>query len=296
MTLLERLSAMPTYGIALPYVSGTGGFVRYRELNGVRSHLILESNPVKCDLTPFILLHGIGSGSGSWIEQLCDERLSRVLAWDAPGYADSTPLKADEPSAQDYAEQLWAWLDAMQIADVHLVGHSLGCIMAASAAHLQPGRIKSLTLLAPAQGYGTAANEVRQQKRDERLQAVQTLGLKKMAELRAPRLLAPNAPQSQIELATHMMSRLNERGYMQATHMLSSAHIRADLQGFQSASTAPIQIACGDLDVITPPQACKKLAEAIAAPYTNLPSAGHACALEAPASVYHLLHSQSLPS
>ncbi len=292
MTLLERLQQMPTQGVALAHTSCTGGFVRYRELNGVRSHLISANSQIKCDLTPFVLLHGIGSGSGSWIEQLCDERLGRVLAWDAPGYADSTPLRADDPLAQDYAEQLWAWLDQLQIADVHLVGHSLGCIMATSAARLQPSRIKSLTLLAPAQGYGTATADVRQQKRDERLQTVQSLGLQKMAEQRAPRLLAPDAPQSQIELATHMMSQLNVGGYTQATSMLSSANIRADLQAFKSMSGASIRIACGDLDVITPPQACKKLAESIAALYTDLPRAGHACALETPQPVNQLLLSQ----
>lgn len=127
MTLLERLQDMPTQGVALPYTSGTGGFIRYRELIGVRTQLI-----------PVVLLHGIGSASGSWLHQLQDASLGRVLAWDAPGYADSSPLKLAEPAAADYAQVLWAWLDALQINEVHLVGHSLGCIMAASAARLHP--------------------------------------------------------------------------------------------------------------------------------------------------------------
>ena len=292
MTLLERLQQMPTQGVALAHTSSTGGFVRYRELNGVRSHLISAMGQNKYDLSPFVLLHGIGSGSGSWIEQLCDPHLGRVLAWDAPGYADSTPLPKNAPVAHDYAAQLWAWLDALQISEVHLVGHSLGCIMAASAARMYSGRIRSLTLLAPAQGYGSASAQVRQQKRDERLQAMKELGLKKMAEQRAPRLLSPNARPSQVELATHMMSHLNEGGYTQATQMLGHANIRADLTAFQSASTAPIGIACGDLDVITPPEACKALAEYIGVPYTSLASAGHVCALEAPQSVNQLLLSQ----
>ena len=40
-----------------------------------------------------VLLHGIGSGSGSWVHQI--DRLSRnfrVIAWDAPGYGDSDPV------------------------------------------------------------------------------------------------------------------------------------------------------------------------------------------------------------
>jgi pimeloyl-ACP methyl ester carboxylesterase len=276
---------MPTQGVALPF----RGFIRYRELNGVRSHLISEDSQNKWDLTPFILLHGIGSGSGSWIHQLSDENLGRVLAWDAPGYADSTALKMDEPAAKDYAQVLWAWLDALQINEVHLVGHSLGAIMAASAARLQPGRVKALSLLSPAQGYGNAPEQVRHKKRDERLQAMAQLGLQKMAEQRAPRLLSAQAEDEQIALATHMMSHLNELGYTQATQMLSSADIRADLQAFRAASPASIQVACGEQDVITPPQACRDLAAFIHAPYAPLPGAGHLCALQAPQAVSNIL-------
>jgi pimeloyl-ACP methyl ester carboxylesterase len=273
MSLLNQLLAMPTLGCALPF----NGFVRYREA-GIAS-----------EQAPIVLLHGIGSGSGSWVRQLQAATKRRVLAWDAPGYADSTPLKNSNPLAQDYAQVLWKWLDELQITEVHLVGHSLGCIMAASAARLQPARIQQLTLLAPAQGYGTASHEIQEAKRDERINAMQQLGLTEMARQRAPRLLAPNASPEQLELVTHMMSHLNEGGYAQATRMLSSANIRADLQAFRSTSCAPICMACGDLDVITPPAACHALAEHIAAPYTNFSGAGHVCPLEAPALVNTLL-------
>lgn len=273
MSLLEQLSSMPTSGCALPF----NGFVRYREA-GMAS-----------EQAPLVLLHGIGSGSGSWVRQLQAAKNRRVLAWDAPGYADSTAVAPESPLAHDYAQVLWAWLDEMHIQEVHLVGHSLGCIMAASAARLQPQRVKDLTLLAPAQGYGPASVQVQAAKRDERIKTMQQLGLAEMARQRAPRLLAPNAPAEQIELATHTMSRLNEGGYAQATRMLSSADIRADLKAFRAASSAPIRIACGDLDVITLPAACQALAEHINAPYTNLPGAGHMCPLEAPSMVNTLL-------
>ncbi len=281
---------MPTQGVALPFQ----GFIRYRELNGVRPHLISEQIQMKGDLTPFVLLHGIGSGSGSWLAQLTDTRLGRVLAWDAPGYADSTPLEMAEPQAADYAQVMWAWLDALQIRDVHLVGHSLGCIMAASAARLQSSRVKSLTLLSPAQGYGAASVSVQHKKRDDRLQAMHVLGLQKMAEQRAPRLLSAQATPEQILLATHMMSQLNQGGYAQATSMLSIADIRADLYAFKSESAVSIEIACGDQDVITPPEACHDLAQSISAPYTDLPDAGHLCALQAPQAIFNLLQALQL--
>jgi pimeloyl-ACP methyl ester carboxylesterase len=273
MSLLERVLATPTLGCALPFQ----GFVRFRQ---AREHV---AGP------PLVLLHGIGSGSGSWIEQLQDESLGRVLAWDAPGYADSTALKAETPVASGYAQVLWAWLDALGVQTVHLVGHSLGCIMAAGAARMQPGRIASLSLLSPAQGYGTAPKEVREKKSQERLRAMATLGLQKMAEQRAPRLLSEHASAEHIALATYMMAHLNEGGYTQATHLLANANIRADLQAFAAASRAPIQVACGEQDVITPPQACRELAAALDLPYLSLPDAGHLCAVQVPKAVSRAL-------
>jgi pimeloyl-ACP methyl ester carboxylesterase len=296
MTLLEQLHSMPTQGLALPWQ----GFIRYREsqLMGVRPPLTSRKEQINWDLTPInltpmVLLHGIGSGSGSWLHQLRDPQLGHVFAWDAPGYSDSSALKTLAPKAADYARVLWAWLDALNIKEAHLVGHSLGCIMAASAARLQPMRVKALTLFAPAQGYGTAPEALRNKKRDERLQAMAQLGLQKMAEQRAPRLLSSQANAEQIELATHMMSHLNEGGYAQATQMLSTADIRADLQAFQQSSAAPIRIACGDQDIITPPSACQELARIIGAPYTSLSGVGHLCALEAPQAVNEFLNTPS---
>ena len=104
-----------------------------------------------------VLLHGIGSGSASWVQQLdvvADASALRVLAWDAPGYAGSSALSPAEPTATDYAQQLWAWLDVLGChTPIVLVGHSLGALMAASAAALQPARIARLVLLSPARGY-----------------------------------------------------------------------------------------------------------------------------------------------
>ncbi len=273
MSLLDRVLAAPTVGCALPHL----GFVRYRQAHAGAGAI------------PLVLLHGIGSGSGSWIELLDNDQLGHVLAWDAPGYADSTPLTAPEPKAADYGRILWAWLDQLKVESVHLVGHSLGCIMAAAAAGLRPDRVKALTLLAPAQGYGSASLAVQQQKRDERLQAMASLGLQKMAQQRALRLLSPSANTQQLALAIDMMSRLNEGGYTQATSMLSHADIRMDLDSFRHSSHSPIAVACGDQDIITPPEGCRKLAELVAAPYVELLGAGHLCALEAPMPIADLL-------
>ena len=54
-----------------------------------------------------VLLHGISSGAASWLHPaLLLAEHHHVLAWDAPGYGESTPLSDTSPSAQAYAERL----------------------------------------------------------------------------------------------------------------------------------------------------------------------------------------------
>ena len=63
-----------------------------------------------------VLLHGIGSGSASWVHQLAHfQDRHRVTAWDAPGYGGSDPLERAEPAATDYARALGAFLGALAI-------------------------------------------------------------------------------------------------------------------------------------------------------------------------------------
>lgn len=80
-----------------------------------------------------VCLHGIGSNGGSFAPLL--ERLPRdwrVIAWHAPGYLGSAPLAQDWPVAADYAAALKAFLDRLGLERVWLLGHSLGCLTAAS--------------------------------------------------------------------------------------------------------------------------------------------------------------------
>ena len=272
MHLVDTIESMPTCHANL----ASGAKVRYREAGNAAPNA-----PV------LVLLHGIGSGSASWVRQLlaAQNGNQRVLAWDAPGYASSSPLDGPQPSAANYAAHFWQWMDALQVGSMHLVGHSLGCIMAAASARAQAHRVERLSLLAPAQGYGTGTPEVRAKMCADRLGLFAKLGAGGMAALRAPALLSPNADANDLALAMRMMGSLNALGYSQATHMLANAAIAQDLLELR----CPITVACGDLDTITPPKACQSLAEKIAAPYTNLPNAGHLCALQAWPTVNQLL-------
>lgn len=240
-----------------------------------------------------VLLHGIGSASGSWLAQLvqASHKIAppvRVLAWDAPGYGDSDALPIESPLARDYAVCLWAWLDAVA-ADARqpftLVGHSLGALMAASAAAQQATRVARLTLLAPAQGYALADAETRRKKLDDRLANLVQWGPAGMAQRRASAMLSRQADPVLLAYVEQIMAGIQPQGYTQAARMLSTGDVAADLARVH----CPVTVASGSADTITPPAGCRALAMSIQAPYLDLGEVGHSCALEAARAVNRLL-------
>ena len=269
MSLSERILDFPLQNISTPL-----GQVAYRLAGS-------EGQPL------WVLLHGIGSASGSWLAQLqaAQQRGVRILAWDAPGYGQSSPVQPDQPLARDYAARLWAWLDALGCGPVHLVGHSLGCLMASAAAQAQPQRVQHLWLLAPAAGYGLAAPEVRARKLHERLEKLQTLGPAGMAAQRASAMLSPTASAEQLAWVEHTMAQVIPAGYTQASQMLAGDDLASHLHGL----ACPVDVACGQADRITPAQGCAELAARLGLPFHLLGEVGHACPLEASERVNDLL-------
>ncbi len=240
-----------------------------------------------------VLLHGIGSASGSWLAQLQQTRAAQglaahVLAWDAPGYANSTALPMDTPVAADYALRLWQWLDALgdqAAAPLTLVGHSLGALMAAAAAGMASKRVTRLVLLAPAQGYARADAAERDKKLADRLANLARLGPAGMAQQRASAMLSSGASADQVAFVAQLMAQINPVGYSQAARMLAGGDLLGDLL----ALACPVLVASGSADTITPAHGCQSLALQVGAPYVSLGPVGHACALEAAAQVHRLV-------
>ena len=130
---------------------------------------------------PLVLLHGIGSAAVSFCHQL--DGLSadfRVIAWDTPGYGGSTPLAASEPDPGGYAAALA--LDALALDRIHLLGHSLGTLIAARFTAEQPERVITLTLAGVARGHGRLSAAEQRRALAARLNDVAELGPRGVAE------------------------------------------------------------------------------------------------------------------
>jgi pimeloyl-ACP methyl ester carboxylesterase len=238
---------------------------------------------------PLVLLHGIGSAAASFRYQL--ETLSaqfRVTAWDAPGYGVSTPLATEHPGASHYAAALDAWLTALGVDRCHVVGHSLGTLIAARFAAERPKRVVSLTLASIAKGHGELPPAERQRLLAQRLDDLAELGPHGMAAKRGPRLLGPSATEKMRRIVVETMACIHPDGYAQAARLLSTGNIAADIARLPAG--LPIQVIVGEADVITPPATCLEIAAACSGASTHvIPGAGHAVYLEKPQQFNGLL-------
>jgi pyruvate dehydrogenase E2 component (dihydrolipoamide acetyltransferase) len=106
---------------------------------------------------PVVLLHGFGGDLNNWLftaPALAGERA--VYALDLPGHGGSS--KDVGSGALDVlARAVLQFLGAEGLERVHLIGHSLGGLVAATVALEHPERVRSLTLVAGA-GLGEEIN------------------------------------------------------------------------------------------------------------------------------------------
>ena len=99
---------------------------------------------------PVVLLHGYGRSLEDW-GGLADSLASthRVIALDVRGFGRST--KSADPeryTAAVMAEDVVKLLDHLRLPRAHLVGHSMGAVLAANVAARHPSRVATAALVA----------------------------------------------------------------------------------------------------------------------------------------------------
>lgn len=238
---------------------------------------------------PVLLLHGVGSAARSWLGQLQAPAAGcRFIAWDAPGYGDSTALAAAAPKPREYADAVAAFVGALGLKKFHLIGHSLGALVAACYARHYPGPIQSLTLASIAPGHAWMEEEERSRLRNGRLDTLEKLGARGMAEARGPGLLTANATEEMRRTVIDTMATIRPDGWRQAVMMLSQGDTRSDLAAVDLS--LPVQIIFGTGDVVTPPASNRRTASARPqAPIHEIEGAGHACYVEKPSEFNRLI-------
>jgi len=125
--------------------------------DGIDIHYLAESGNEDGERPVFVLLHGSLFNAFTWNESMDTfAEYGDVVAYDQPPYGLSEKLVAGEwTDANPYTpeaavEQLFGFLDEMEIDNVILVGHSYGGSLAVQAALAHPDRVDAIILVDPA--------------------------------------------------------------------------------------------------------------------------------------------------
>ncbi|MEX5707732.1 alpha/beta fold hydrolase [Parafrankia sp. FMc6] len=109
--------------------------------------------------TPLLLLHGIGGSTRDWAgvsRELAGAVSSRVVAYDHRGHGTSGRAARPEYTFDHLVRDLETVVATLELAPLHLLGHSMGGVIALRYALAHPEAVRSLILMdtaaAPAAG------------------------------------------------------------------------------------------------------------------------------------------------
>ncbi|MFB8090312.1 alpha/beta fold hydrolase [Streptomyces sp. NPDC055992] len=229
------------------------------------------------DAPLLLCLHGIGSSSAAFAPQLdgLADRV-RVVAWDAPGYADSAdPDHA--PGLDGYADTAAA-LIRDHGGPAHVLGVSWGGVIALRLAARHPDLVASLIVADSSRGSGTHPDKAKAMR--GRAAQLAAEGPEAFAAARGPRLVSDGAPPELVaRVVATMAASVRAPGYGYAAEAMADADLTDDLP----AITAPALVLCGEQDTVTGTGESQAIAGALEkSVYVTLSGAGHLANQERP--------------
>lgn len=232
---------------------------------------------------PLIFIHGFGGDLNNWMfnqEALSENRTTYAL--DLPGHGGSTKDVGVADLAV-FTDAVIAFIDALSLEKVHLVGHSMGGATALALAANAGDRIASATLIAPA-GLGAEINMdyingFIEQKRAKKLRSVLEM------------LVAdPNAITSEMVDEVIKFKRVDGVGPALETlrdGLMPGGQQGTNLKDVLSTLTAPVQVIWGRNDQILPADHADGLPDNITV--TLYDNTGHMPHMEKAAEVNELI-------
>ena len=226
-----------------------------------------------------VLLHGLGGSRISWEPQLAAlSATHRVAAWDLPGYGASAPLPGDSVTFPALAHAVTDWIAELHDGPAHVIGISMGAMIAQYLAAWHPEYVRSLTLLStsPAFGLDGTSPQKWQAARMAPLAAGQQPADFADRVLRG--LAGPHIDKAALDSQRNAMARITGAALQRSIECL----ITHDARPLLASITAPTLVMVGESDKETPPAYAHVLSEGIPHAWLQVvPAVGHLLNVEA---------------
>ena len=236
---------------------------------------------------PVICLHGIGGNHTSFSDQMLGLEQRRVIAWNMPGYYGSEMLA--KMCFATLAASITTMMDKLGIASAHIVGQSIGGMIAQEIAIRTPERVTSLGLIATTPAFGGRDDSFKDAFIAARLGPLDDgMTMKALAHSAIPAIIGPAASPKMCASAIDAMAGINEAAFRQVISCLVTFNRRDD----QHLIHHPCCLIAGSHDTNSPARVMTKMADGLPnATMHIIDQAGHLVNSEAPAAVNALLTS-----
>jgi 3-oxoadipate enol-lactonase len=246
-------------------------FVR---VNGITMHVQVRG---KVEAPPVLLLHSLGTALQLWdgVAELLSARY-RPVQIDLRGHG-LTSVPRGSYTIDDMAADVVGAVEAMDIAEVHVVGVSLGGAVAQRLGVMMRGRVRSLVLLSTATSFPPRVLWL------ERAAAVRNAGIEQFVESSLARWVsAASLDTTAADGLRAMLRRTDPEGYAASAEALAAVNLADDA----GTLDVPTLIMVGEADHSTPIWVATELRNAISgARLKTLPGLAHLPPAEAPAEV-----------
>lgn len=226
-----------------------------------------------------LLIHGLGGTSNVWMPLMPTLMRHRTVRPDLPGSGRSSRI--DGPLSIDrFVQAMLRVCASLNLERAHVVGHSMGTIVAFHLAAAAPQLVRSLALFGPLLAPPDAARAgIRA--RAEKARSEGEAGLQAIADAIVEAATSADTRARQpvaVAMVRESVMRQTPDGYARSCEALAGAQ-PAD----PASITCPILMVTGDEDAIAPPQAVRQIGERLGdARVEILSRCGHWTTLERP--------------
>lgn len=230
---------------------------------------------------PLVLfMHGIGGNRTNWHDQLpVFAGKFHTAAWDARGYGASDDY-AGALDFGDFSRDLIRVLDHFHADRAHLIGLSMGGLIAFDFHATHRSRVATLTICDSMPGMSDLNADARREFIRIRQEPLRNgKEPRDIAPIVAKTLIGKSAKPGSFERLVASMSALHKESYIKTIETTTNYARKLELENIR----VPVHIVVGDEDTLTPPALSRAMASRIpGARLTIIKGAGHLSNIEQP--------------
>jgi len=235
------------------------------------------------DGEPVVMIHGLGGTTNTWTPLLSAFARNKRVRFDLPGSGRSSRVEGPL-SIATFVQAVMKAMAAANVERAHVVGHSMGTIVAAHFAAAEPNAVRSLALFGP---LLAPPDQARANIRARAAKARQE-GMQGIADALVQASTSSETKQKRhtaVAFVRESLMAQDPEGYARSCEAL------AEMQPADTSKIAcPTLLITGDEDAVSPPQSVRMMGQKIAGSRVEvLRGCGHWTPVEKPDECIELL-------